>query len=137
MNMDKLYCIGYIDDELIEKADKYISKKKKCTFKKWTALTASFITIFLIFAALISFKNKNTITAYAYVTNEKITSTAAVIKTGTISDSGERPSAYFLYFRRKYRKNQIFLQKSAAWFQRLERKKKRICKCTEFWNFVW
>ena len=29
MNMDKLYCIGYIDDELIEKADKYISKKKK------------------------------------------------------------------------------------------------------------
>ena len=24
MNMDKLYCIGYIDDELIEKADKYI-----------------------------------------------------------------------------------------------------------------
>ncbi|MFR3346431.1 MAG: hypothetical protein ACLTS6_22250 [Anaerobutyricum sp.] len=27
MNMDKLYCIGYIDDELIEKADKYISKK--------------------------------------------------------------------------------------------------------------
>lgn len=89
MNMDKLYCIGYIDDELIEKADKYISKKKKCTFKKLTALAASFITIFLIFAALISFKNKNTITAYAYVTNEKITSTAAVIKTGTISDSGE------------------------------------------------
>ena len=33
MNMDKLYCIGYIDDELIEKADKYISKKKKCTLK--------------------------------------------------------------------------------------------------------
>lgn len=28
MNMDKLYCIGYIDDELIEKADKYISKKE-------------------------------------------------------------------------------------------------------------
>ena len=29
MNMDKLYCIGYIDDELIEKADKYISKKSR------------------------------------------------------------------------------------------------------------
>ena len=98
MNMDKLYCIGYIDDELIEKADKYISKKKKCTFKKWTALTASFITIFLIFAALISFKNKNTITAYAYVTNEKITSTAAVIKTGTISDSGEMKGHQLIFY---------------------------------------
>ncbi len=98
MNMDKLYCIGYIDDELIEKADKYISKKKKCTFKKWTALAASFITIFLIFAALISFKNKNTITAYAYVTNEKITSTAAVIKTGTISDSGEMKGHQLIFY---------------------------------------
>ena len=98
MNMDKLYCIGYIDDELIEKADKYISKKKKCTFKKLTALAASFITIFLIFAALISFKNKNTITAYAYVTNEKITSTAAVIKTGTISDSGEMKGHQLIFY---------------------------------------
>lgn len=98
MNMDKLYCIGYIDDELIEKADKYISKKKKCTFKKWTALAASFITIFLIFAALISFKNKNTITAYAYGTNEKITSTAAVIKTGTISDSGEMKGHQLIFY---------------------------------------
>ena len=32
MNMEKLYCIGYIDDELIEKADKYISKKKEVYF---------------------------------------------------------------------------------------------------------
>lgn len=33
MNMDKLYCIGYIDDELIEKADKYISKKRSVLLK--------------------------------------------------------------------------------------------------------
>lgn len=82
----------------LKKLISIFQKKKKCTFKKLTALAASFITIFLIFAALISFKNKNTITAYAYVTNEKITSTAAVIKTGTISDSGEMKGHQLIFY---------------------------------------
>ncbi len=40
MKKDKLDSIGYIDNQLIEKAESYISSKKKNTWIKWSAMVA-------------------------------------------------------------------------------------------------
>lgn len=40
MKMDKLDTIGYIDDQLVEKADKYFGAKKRNTWIKWGAMAA-------------------------------------------------------------------------------------------------
>lgn len=40
MKKDKLDIIGYIDNQLIEKAESYISSKKKNTWIKWSAMVA-------------------------------------------------------------------------------------------------
>ena len=40
MKKDKLDTIGYIDDQLVEKADKYNGAKKKNTWIKWGAMAA-------------------------------------------------------------------------------------------------
>ncbi len=43
MKKDKLDAIGYIDDQLVEKADKYNDVKKKNTWIKWGAIAACFV----------------------------------------------------------------------------------------------
>ena len=40
MKKNKLDAIGYVDDQLIEKAEKYTSAKKKNTWTKWVAVAA-------------------------------------------------------------------------------------------------
>ena len=40
MKTDKLDAIGYIDDQLVEKSDKYSGSKKKNTWIQWSAIAA-------------------------------------------------------------------------------------------------
>ena len=40
MKKNKLDTIGYIDDQLVEKADKYSVEKKKNAWVKWCAMAA-------------------------------------------------------------------------------------------------
>lgn len=98
MKKDKLDCIGYIDDLLIEKADKYTPVKKKNLWTKWAALAACLVLVFSIGGISTYFNGSVVVTAYAYGTNEKITSTGAVIDTGTISDSGEMKGHPLMFY---------------------------------------
>ena len=45
MRKNQLDCIAYVDDRLIEKAEKYVGVKKKNTWAKWGAIAACFCLV--------------------------------------------------------------------------------------------
>ena len=49
MKKNKLDAIGFIDDQLVEKADEYTGVKKKNTWVKWGAMAACLCLVVAVF----------------------------------------------------------------------------------------
>ena len=71
MKKNKLDTIGYIDDQLVEKADKYNSVKKKNTWVKWGAMAAC---LCLVIAGVVTMfpKHYDTMTGDPILTGDPI-----------------------------------------------------------------
>ena len=71
MKKNKLDAIGYVDDQLVEKADKYISVKKKNTWVKWGAMAAC---LCLVIAGVVTMfpKHYDTMTGDPILTGDPI-----------------------------------------------------------------
>lgn len=92
-----LYAIGQIDDNLISGAANDKKTSKGNGLKKLAACAAC---LCLIIGAIRIFSPAGTmtVTVHAYGTEEEITSTGAIMSTGTISDTGEMTGHPLMFF---------------------------------------
>jgi hypothetical protein len=106
MKTEKLDCIGYVDAQLIEKAENYASVKERTSKLRFfknpcgRAMVAAVLAICMVAWGISIFSpfGGMTVTAYAYGTNEEIPAAGAVINTGTISDTGEMKGHPLMFY---------------------------------------
>lgn len=95
-----LHAIGNIDDELILNAgkDKKIRKKNKWLDWGIKGILAACLCLVIGLVWPWGPSVSTTVVAYSYGTEEEITSTGAIMSTGTISDTGEMTGHPLMFF---------------------------------------
>lgn len=80
--------MGELDNKYVDEALSYKKKARKPVWVRWGVLAACLAIVIAIGGILAPFSDNMMVSAYAYGTDEEITTAGAVMNSGTISDSG-------------------------------------------------
>lgn len=97
MTSEKLYeVLGDINENHVKEAREYC-KAKNPTWRKW-GTAAACLAVVLAVGLFASFQGSMTVSAYAYGTDEEITTAGVVMNSGTISDTGEMKGHPLMFY---------------------------------------